>query len=503
MVVLLLAFVLAGQEPTGSASGRVVDATNGQSLTGAIVTVCHGSNIPDSKCDSIQATTNGDGVFRIDNLAVGVYDAYASADGHLEPEKRVAFTVSAGTEAGPITIQLQREGSIRGRVLKAEGTPVNGANVEALSPTRPHHFAAVGRTRTNVQGIYTLSRLAAGTYMVAIERRDSAIYFLPGTVDPDSAQPVQLNPGQNIDGPEIRLQAAQVHAISGKVKGVNESAQAGKLVLLLYSHSFEIDDARPRSSQVRADGHFHFDNVAPGDYTIVLEAPRFGIRQQSDLAVQILQKQDFSIADSDVSDLTLSSLPLGTITGQIQLENATTEELAALQPGLTLAEPFRIHEFRTAVVAADGSFSFLACQPARYEIRLRSNSAIYPAELDVNRQPSSSRFIDLSAGNSAAVSVRYERGTASLAGVLRGKRLASVYVIPNGWTPDDWRDLRWANVGKDGAFSVPDLRPGRYSVVPVDKNTYLPEDISSLPRDGVDVEVSPGERKQIELKDSS
>ena len=254
-----------------------------------------------------------------------------------------------------------------------------------------------------------------------VEQRDSAIYFLPGTMDPDSAQLVQLNSGQNIDGSEIRLPPAQLHAISGKIDGANESAQTGKFKLLLYSRSFEIDDGRPRSSQVQADGHFHFDNVASGDYTIVLEAPRFGIRQQSYLAVQILQKQDLSIASADVPDLTLSSLPLGTITGRIELENATAEELAVLRPGLTLAEPFRIHEFRTAVVAADGSFSFTACQPARYEVRLRSNSAIYPAELDVNGHPASSRFIDLSAGNSTAVSVRYERGTASLVGVLRDR----------------------------------------------------------------------------------
>jgi hypothetical protein len=111
---------------------------------------------------------------------------------------------------------------------------------------------------------------------------------------------------------------------------VNESAQTGKLRLLLYSRSFEIDDGRPRSTQVQADGHFDFHNVAPGDYTILLEAPRFGIRQQSELAVQILQKQDLSIAGSDVRDLTLSSLPLGTITGRITLEHATAEELAAM-----------------------------------------------------------------------------------------------------------------------------------------------------------------------------
>jgi hypothetical protein len=187
----------------------------------------------------------------------------------------------------------------------------------------------------------------------------------------DSAQPLQLNSGQNIDSHDIRLHPAELHAISGKVNGVNESAQAGKLSLLLYSRSFDIDDALPRSSQAQADGHFHFENVAPGDYTIVLEAPRFGTRQQSELAVQILQKQDL------------------------------------------------------------------------------------------------------------------------------------VYLIPNGWTPDDWRDLRWASVGKDGAFSVPDLRPGHYSVVAVDKNTSTPDEISLLSRDGVDVEVSPGERKQIEVDNSN
>ncbi len=499
---LLALMLAAAQETPGSVSGRVVDAATGQSLAGATVTVCHGRGVPEPRCDSLQARTDGDGVFRIDKMAAGVYDAYASAAGHLESEKRVPFSVSAGNEAGPVTIQLQREGSIRGRVLNPDGTAVMGATVEALSQTRPHHFAVVSRTSTNAQGFYILARLVAGTYTVAVERRDSAVYFLPGTVDPDAAQPVQVNSGQDIESPEIRLRLTGLPAISGKVEGVDEAAPAGKLRLLLYSRSFEIEGAQPRSAQVQADGHFSFRNVGEGEYTIVLEAQRFGTRQQSNLAIQILQKQDLSITDSDVRGLTLSSLPLGTIAGRIQLEHATTEELAGLAPALTLAEPFRIHEFRTAEVAADGSFSFAACQPARYEVRLKSSSEIFPAELDVNGHPASSRFIDLSAGTSATMAVRYERGTASVTGVLRGKTMVGVYLIPNGWTPDDWRAVRWGRVGKDGNFSVANLSPGRYSVVATDKASNTPDEVSSLARDGGEVEVAAGDRKQIEVDGS-
>jgi hypothetical protein len=499
MLLPILAMMLAAQETTGSVSGRVVDASTGQSVIGATVTVCHGRNVPEPKCDSLTARTNGDGVFRIDNLAAGPYDAYAAAAGHLEPQKRVPFSVSAGQEGSLIMIELQGAGSIRGRLLGADGKPVSGADIEALSQTMPHHFAVVSRSRTNAQGLYTLSKLRAGTYLVAVELRDSAIFFSPGTVDPDAAEPLQINNGQDLESGDIRLRADRLQAIAGKVEGIDESAQPGKLRLLLFSHSFEIDDARARSVEVKENGHFAFSNVAPGDYTIVLEAPRFGIRQPSDLAVQILQKQDVSIGDSDVTDLMLASLPLSTIMGRLELDRATVGELAALSPGVTLAEPFSIHEFRTALVAADGSFLFAACQPARYELRFRSIGGIYPAELNVNGKPASSRFIDLSTGGSTAVSVRYQRGTASVAGVLSKRHVAGVYFIPNGWTPDDWRDLRWASVRKDGTFSLPDLRPGRYSVVPADQ-TMSAVDIASLAQDALEFEVGPGERKQIEVK---
>lgn len=119
------------------------------------------------------------------------------------------------------------------------------------------------------------------------------------------------------------------------------------------------------------DGRFEFDPVSPGNYTLVLEAPRFGLRQSSELAIQILQKEDVSISGSDIGDLTLAALPLGNVVGRIELDHATPDELSRLQPGLTLAESFHIHEFKRAVAVPDGSFSFPACQPAR----LRSTAA--------------------------------------------------------------------------------------------------------------------------------
>jgi hypothetical protein len=140
MLASLLAFTLAAQGNTGSLSGRVVDAATGQSLTGATVTVCHGRDVPEPKCDSLQVRTNGDGVFRIDNIAAGLYDAFAAAPRHLIAENRVSFLVSAGQESAPITIQIQPEGSIRGRVLNADGSPVTGAVVESLVANQAASF---------------------------------------------------------------------------------------------------------------------------------------------------------------------------------------------------------------------------------------------------------------------------------------------------------------------------------------------------------------------------
>ncbi len=502
MLIAVLGLLLASQAATGSVSGQVQDAATGQPIAGAAVTLCRGHGVPKPRCESYSAVTNADGIFAINSLPADTYDADATAAGHLSVQERVSCTVLPGQQTSNVIIQLPPEATISGRVLKADGTPMGGASLEALLQIGKQRFSAAAQTKADGSGAYTLNQLKSGSYLVAVEPQNSAPYFLPGTTDADAAQAVQLSAGQRYGGAEIRLRPTSLHAVAGKVDGLDALPPATSLHVLVYSRGLQIDDAPPRSAQVAQDGRFEIPNVSSGDYTLVLEAPRFGTRQQSDLAIQVLQKEDVSIGDFDLKDVTLSALPLANVTGRIELDDAKPEERAHLQPGLALVEPFRIHEFKKAVVAADGSFSFAACQPARYELRLYSTAGLYVAEVDVNGTAVSSRVLDFSAGNGATLTLRYERGTAALAGTVQGRRTAGVYLIPADWVPDDWREVRWVNTRADGAFSFTNLRPGEYSAIAVDKQVSDPADMRSLAARGTTIEFAPGEQKRMDLKNS-
>ncbi|MEM9454943.1 MAG: carboxypeptidase regulatory-like domain-containing protein [Myxococcota bacterium] len=74
-------------------------------------------------------------------------------------------TVEAGRETDPLTLELAPRGSIRGRLVGADGQPVSGVNVVVLSD----HGPATGVTGTsNAQGAFELANAPSGSVVVKV-----------------------------------------------------------------------------------------------------------------------------------------------------------------------------------------------------------------------------------------------------------------------------------------------------------------------------------------------
>ncbi len=121
----------------------------------------HGPPVP---CD-------GEGLCEVSGLSPGRFDLRVEAPGHAPSVIRgVEVPAGAGAPADLGTAYVQRAVDLAGRVMTADGTPVAGARVRALSTQefggRPDPLA---ETRSSQDGLFLLTGLAAGqrTHLVA------------------------------------------------------------------------------------------------------------------------------------------------------------------------------------------------------------------------------------------------------------------------------------------------------------------------------------------------
>lgn len=138
--------------------------------------------------------TDVDGVAQIEDVPAGTWLVQVSDRGHARfdlPDQVV--TEGATTDCG--TVQLEEAGRVRGRVLGADGQPVQMAMVTyrpAGSTAEPEREMAMG-------GAFTLNGLRAGKYLLR-------------------AVPVVLGPGNATPGPEV-----EVEVVPGRVGEVELS----------------------------------------------------------------------------------------------------------------------------------------------------------------------------------------------------------------------------------------------------------------------------------------
>ena len=135
--------------PVGTLQGFVTDASNGQPIAGAAVTVTG----PVSR----NLVTNSDGRYEVP-LSVGDYEVTAAKFGYVSQTINVTIT-EGDTVSGNIQLTPAPSGSISGLVLTDDGTPIESATVTvAGTPLTP--------ATTDADGAYSFPAVPHGTYSV-------------------------------------------------------------------------------------------------------------------------------------------------------------------------------------------------------------------------------------------------------------------------------------------------------------------------------------------------
>jgi hypothetical protein len=279
-------------EPRTAISGRVLDSNTGLGIPRANVTL----KALDAKAGpGIWMRTTDTGDFAFDNLQPGLYTASAeragysgTVSGDLSIGSQRRILLEKDQNVSGFLIRMAPHSVIAGKVIDDSEDPVAFAAVHALRCTMTT-FDPVCETAsigiTNDLGEFRLAYLPPGRYVVRAEnsayrenltpanavgsdaKSQLVSTYFPQTPDPTLATVLEIAPGKQIGGIEIRLERAVVHQIEGRVNPIR-----GQVALEFISPWFGKAQNPYRQSVVTdREGRFRV-NLPAGPYLVTAQS---------------------------------------------------------------------------------------------------------------------------------------------------------------------------------------------------------------------------------------
>jgi hypothetical protein len=320
-----------------SVSGRVTNSATGVPVVRAHVTLNRGQQ-------RFGALTGVDGRFSISPLPGANYDISVDAPG-FQPLPGFwgvslnRLALRSGEDKNGLDIALTPSGAISGRVLDAEGQPLQGMSLSILSVEGviygdPSPLPSVGGGgSSDPDGRYRFSNLPPGRYRVlaapgfsrnlapeirtdgTTEVHYSPTYY-PASLTLASAGRIDVQPGAECTGIDIRMVRTPIVAVRGTVSGIPASGSR----VWIRVHKVEppirsgrdtremVSDQRP----VNENGSFVIWRLDPGSYVLVA---------RSYPEEWVSPPLEITVADKDINGVVLGLVQSSDISGQGGTEN--------------------------------------------------------------------------------------------------------------------------------------------------------------------------------------
>lgn len=341
---------------TGLILGQVVDADSGRPIAGATVTLTGGQTLPPAAQVAAGGTpttpnvvsTNGQGQYLFRSLAKGDYTLSADATGYLPSsygQRRAeagaprSIEVADGQRVLDATIRMWKVGVITGRVVDEIGDPLVGVSVRAIARESSGRMSTGTTANTDDRGMYRISRLLPGDYIVVVPYTTSALpkAVADATVSGTSAVARQLS---------VDVSALGLGNTSGVMFGDMQIATSG-----ITGGTAQMTPVQDQAGRFRAYPTTYFPSAlslaGAGTVRVVSGLERSG----TDIRMALVPVLEVS----------------GSVTGPEGPMPNMGLRLTPVFPGPRPSDP----NLDTAVTATgpDGRFRFLGVPPGDYEVR--------------------------------------------------------------------------------------------------------------------------------------
>lgn len=502
-----------------SVQGMVVNSTTGKPLDGVHVMLIGWG--PDQQPEIIYgAMSNSTGHFALSPIPHGGYGISLERRGFIQVVAKkgvganAAIFLHPGEQVRDLVLEMVPHSTISGRVLDEYGDPVMGAFVSALPVALEPVMRYSPSITTNDRGEFRIS-VGPGKYRVKAalasfgpdvpDRNDSSrsTYvetYYPGVKETESAKVIEIRPGSELSGIEIKLLRSPIFRISGTISGVPADATV-EVHAELDSPTGTNSIAGGEIPRVGDEHLFVLGHLGSGTYHVYARCTAGTQELQSPLI-------DLTVTDSDIEDVNLVLEPGTDVTGKVEMPERTAAE--AMQVKLHPAGSQLFERYRVGDVAPDGTFTIRNVFAERYRIEvdpMPENSFI--RSVIINGTSASGSVLDLSGGvQETKLKIVVSDNGAQVSGhVQSGKNEAaafsSILLVPDQDNIDA-EDCRIDNSSSNGNYSFKGVAPGRYRVMAVKLLIPVPQQIMQAVQQhrgqGDLVEVKEGEKATKDVK---
>jgi protocatechuate 3,4-dioxygenase beta subunit len=513
-ILLFAAAIAAGQpaQKPGSVEGLVVNSATKSPVGKAAVTLHNAA-----KGFAYAAVADDAGRFQFPSVEPGAnYTITAEAPGFTQEPARHArpFTVAEDRKVTGIAASLLPGGAVSGKVIDADGDPVSGIQIQLLAygyESGARQLGIGGSGETDDRGEYRLSLLAPGRYYVLSNTRerqpdppgrmhrsqpdsDYPATFYPAALDISGATPIDLPPGGEVGGIDLRLQKIPLFHIRGKVAASPEGSQnmrAGLFMARCEPGERGIISGT-WNTIVSMDGTFDVPHVAPGSYCVTAQVNR-------DFAYQTV-----TVSDRDLDNVTLTLAPAFQIRGSVVVEGAPLDNLRNLT--IMLGPVDTITGYAVGRAQSDGTFVLDNARALSYSVDyngLPANAYVKSIRIDGRDAPEGT--IDVtSAADSLTLVLATDTGqvTGSLRSANGDAADIAVVLAPAGQSLR--HRVRSAFTDANGNFTVTGLAPGDYKAFAFEaidlSSIQAPEYRQPFESMGTSVTVHPNGRETVDMK---
>lgn len=510
---------------TASITGRVVASGGNFPIANARV-LARAAGGPSSMR---MANTDDDGRFQLTNLTPANYVIRVVAAGYVADLVPADAPAEFHRPGENVTVRMIKGGVITGRVVNQNGQPMALARVRAVrvrdEAGNAVRDSAARDWTTDDRGVYRAYGLEPGAYVVSANLTNmyrqlsetGPTYHPSATLD--TATHVNVIAGNESGGIDIRYRPEHAYTVRGTVVGntaqAPQSATPGNaplrrsVISVTLSHAATgVAVAFTTVVSTTTSSVFSFDAVPDGAYELTAQvAPG-----SKDAA--LAPPQRINVRGGSVNDVVLTLTPMGSVSGRLLLEPATSTEApescgepnkTALQETLIRASTITGQTAKLAPSLASllpieaqpdarGEFLLTNLSVGKYSLNVKPQShrwyvrdIVWEGPSAANSTAAQSRFNGLtlkSGERMQGLVIKLAPGAASVSGRVspaEGVSLASlparlhVYAIPvKREHADDVLRYAHAPVQPDGTFFLKHLAPDRYwLLLDMNQNGFL------------------------------
>ena len=447
---------------------------------------------------SYTATTDAAGRFVISGIEPGKYRLQAEKAGFVDQQYGAKGPSRAGETIELAKSQRMRDASLKmtphgvisGRVLDEEGEPVVNATLQVVRRGYVRgrkQMVPVDSGSTNDLGEYRVYGLSPGRYYLsALYRRGSrgmptqegdqetyAPTYYPGGSTPDSAAPVDLQPGAHFGNMDIRLQKMRAVRVQGRVMVAQASGNRPAIATIMLMQKGEPSQFGMRNTTrpYNAQGDFIINNVSPGSYIAVATHFENG---------QLLSaRQPVEVGNSPVDGITLTPVPGAELRGRVKVEGEASADMGrirvSLSPRSSAGAMFGPGAQGSGTVKADGTFSMLNVQAELYDVRVSGvPDGGYVKSIRMGNADITDTGLDFSTGvTPAEVAIVISLAAGAVDGTVQSEKPeqaagATVVLVPEGSRSESDRYYVTASSDQNGRFTLKNVTPGEYRLYAFD-----------------------------------